>query len=125
MVGRARVGLALAPTRQPPGRRLLALFARLVDRAAAMWQEPDHGIWETRGEPQHFLFSKVVCRAAVDGGLRLAEESLRKAPEKRWRRVCGEIRAAVAGMGTTGTAASLSGPSGAGSWTRRCSSCRR
>ncbi len=74
----------------------------LVDRAAGLWKEPDHGIWETRGEPQHFVFSKAMCWAALDRGLRLAEESLRKAPEKRWRRARDEIRAAVEDEGYDG-----------------------
>lgn len=67
----------------------------LVDRAAELWREPDHGIWEMRGEPRHFVFSKASCWTALDRGLRLAEESLRKAPEKRWKRARDEVRAAV------------------------------
>ena len=58
----------------------------LVDSAAELWNEPDHGIWEQRGEPQHFVMTKVMCWAALDRGLRLAEESMRKAPEQRWKK---------------------------------------
>lgn len=74
----------------------------LVDRAAELWREPDHGIWETRGEPQHYVFSKAMCWAALDRGIRLAEESLRKAPEKRWRRSRDEARAAIEDAGYDG-----------------------
>jgi GH15 family glucan-1,4-alpha-glucosidase len=64
----------------------------LVDRAAEGWREPDSGLWEWRGDPRHFVHSKVLCWAALDRGLRLAEECLRKAPERRWRRVRDELR---------------------------------
>jgi GH15 family glucan-1,4-alpha-glucosidase len=67
----------------------------LVDAAAAKWTEPDCGIWEIRGEPQHFVHSKVMCWAAVDRGLRLAEACLRQAPRRRWAKVRGAIRDAI------------------------------
>jgi GH15 family glucan-1,4-alpha-glucosidase len=67
----------------------------LVDVAAERWSEPDHGIWEMRGEPQHFVHSKVMCWTALDRGLSLARECLRKAPTQRWRRVQKQIRDAV------------------------------
>ncbi len=38
----------------------------LADTAAARWQEKDHGIWEVRGEPQHFVYSKLMCWVALD-----------------------------------------------------------
>jgi GH15 family glucan-1,4-alpha-glucosidase len=64
----------------------------LVEVACERWEEPDQGIWEVRGPAQHFVHSKVMCWVAVDRGLRLAEECLRKAPEARWRRVRTRIR---------------------------------
>jgi GH15 family glucan-1,4-alpha-glucosidase len=67
----------------------------LVDTAAARWQEPDRGIWEIRGEPQHFVHSKVMCWVALDRGIRLASQSFRQAPLARWDRVAKEIRDAV------------------------------
>jgi GH15 family glucan-1,4-alpha-glucosidase len=71
----------------------------LVDAAAERWSEPDKGIWEIRGAPRHFVHSKVMCWAALDKGLRLAEECMRKAPERRWRRVRGEIQRGVENQG--------------------------
>src|SRR6478609_4853603 len=38
----------------------------LAEAATACWRERDHGIWEVRGEPQHFLPSKVMCWVALD-----------------------------------------------------------
>jgi GH15 family glucan-1,4-alpha-glucosidase len=75
-----------------PGDDDWRFLADLVDRAAEGWREPDSGLWEWRGDPRHFVHSKVLCWAALDRGLRLAEECLRKAPERRWRRVRDELR---------------------------------
>jgi GH15 family glucan-1,4-alpha-glucosidase len=71
----------------------------LVDRAAELWEEPDRGLWEIRGEPQHFVHSKVMCWAALDRGLKLAQECMRKAPEGRWEKVRDEIREAIEAKG--------------------------
>jgi len=71
----------------------------LVDTAADRWNEPDHGLWEMRGEPQHFVHSKVMCWAAVDRGLRLADECLRRAPTSRWRKTRDEIRESIEANG--------------------------
>jgi GH15 family glucan-1,4-alpha-glucosidase len=70
-------------------------FSELVDCAAQRWSEPDRGIWEWRGEPRHFVHSKACCWAAVDRGLRLAEECARKAPTRRWEKARKEIRTAI------------------------------
>ena len=71
----------------------------LVDIAAERWMEPDRGIWEIRGEPQHFVHSKVMCWTALDRGLSLARECLRKAPTQRWQKVQKEIRHAIESEG--------------------------
>jgi GH15 family glucan-1,4-alpha-glucosidase len=71
----------------------------LVDSAIERWSRPDSGIWEWRGEPKHFVHSKAFCWAAADKGLRLAEECVRKAPERRWRAARDEIRAAIESEG--------------------------
>jgi GH15 family glucan-1,4-alpha-glucosidase len=69
-------------------------LVELVD-AAERWAEPDQGLWEMRGEPQHFVHSKVMCWATLNRGLRLAQECLRKASETRWKKVREEIREAI------------------------------
>jgi GH15 family glucan-1,4-alpha-glucosidase len=63
----------------------------LIDQAAARWDEPDRGIWEWAGEPQHFVHSKVLCWSALDRGLRLADECMRRAPTRRWRTARDEL----------------------------------
>lgn len=67
----------------------------LVDRSVELWQEPDCGIWEMRGKPQHFVHSKVMCWAAVDRGVRLGHECLRQGPFKRWERAARDMREAI------------------------------
>ena len=71
----------------------------LVDTAAERWGEPDRGLWEMRGEPQHFVHSKALCWAALDKGLRLSEECMRQAPVKRWEKTRDEIRTAIESEG--------------------------
>ena len=67
----------------------------VVGAAAANWRRPDRGLWEIRGEPQHFVHSKVMCWAALNRGIDLAEESLRQAPLKQWRKQRDALRRAV------------------------------
>lgn len=70
-------------------------FGELVETAVQRWSEPDKGIWEWRGDPRHFVHSKACCWAAVDRGLRLAEECARRAPTRRWQKAREEIREAI------------------------------
>ncbi len=66
-----------------------------VEQALTHWREPDRGIWEIRGEPQHFTFSKIMCWVAADRGARLAR--LREDDERaeRWQAAADEIHADV------------------------------
>jgi GH15 family glucan-1,4-alpha-glucosidase len=63
----------------------------LIDHAAEQWSSPDYGLWEWPGEPDHFVHSKVMCWAALDRGLRLADECMRRAPTRRWQRARDEL----------------------------------
>ena len=67
----------------------------VVDEVVERWDQTDCGIWEMRGNPQHFVHSKVMCWTAVERGLQLAQACLRRAPQRRWRRAADEIRSAV------------------------------
>jgi GH15 family glucan-1,4-alpha-glucosidase len=71
----------------------------LVDMAAERWRDPDHGLWEWRGDPEHFVHSKVWCWAALDRGIRLADECLRRAPTRRWARERDAAREAIESEG--------------------------
>jgi GH15 family glucan-1,4-alpha-glucosidase len=70
-------------------------LTELVETAIERWRKRDRGIWEWRGEPRHFVHSKAGCWAAVDRGLRLARECLRKAPTRRWEQAREEIGHAI------------------------------
>ena len=72
-----------------------AFLVRIVDAAAARWERPDHGIWEIRDTPRHFVHSKVSCWAAVHRGVQLAQRHGLHAPLDHWRSVCAAIREAV------------------------------
>ena len=64
----------------------------LIDHAAERCHEPDCGIWEWPGDPDHFVHSKVLCWSALDRGIRLADECMRRAPTRRWKKARDELR---------------------------------
>src|SRR5207248_975333 len=66
-----------------------------VNQCAERWQDPDSGIWETRGPKRHFVHSKVMSWVAMDRGIRLAQESNRAGPLTRWRQVRSRIRRSI------------------------------
>jgi GH15 family glucan-1,4-alpha-glucosidase len=74
-------------------------LVEVADAAAARWRESDQGIWEIRGEPRHFLYSKLMCWVALDCAIELA--GLLGASERvaAWDRTRAEIRAAILGQG--------------------------
>ena len=76
-------------------RRNWQLLSALVEDAASSWQEPDSGIWEVRGSPRHFVYSKLMCWTAMDRGIRLAQEQRMPAPLDRWQKTCDEIKTAI------------------------------
>jgi pentatricopeptide repeat protein len=59
-------------------------LADTLDWLADSWDRPDEGIWETRGGRKDFTYSRVMCWAAFDAGLRLAAELSRPADTARW-----------------------------------------
>ncbi|HET9983673.1 MAG TPA: glycoside hydrolase family 15 protein [Longimicrobiales bacterium] len=72
------------------------LLAAAADGAAARWPEPDHGIWEIRGEPQHFVHSKLMCWVALDRAIRMADFLRADAARvERWRAEAGAVRRAI------------------------------
>jgi len=75
------------------------LLVKQVEKALTHWREPDRGIWEVRGEPQHFTSSKIMCWVAADRGARLAK--LRDDAERfeRWQAAADEISADVLANG--------------------------
>jgi len=73
-------------------RTLWPVIQKQVEEALKHWREPDRGIWEVRGEPQHFTSSKVMCWVALDRGAKLAEIHGAKSYVQTWREKADEIR---------------------------------
>ncbi len=71
------------------------MMRTLVEHVCAHWHEPDSGIWEVRGDPRHFVYSKVMCWVALDRGIRAAQQLHLEADLPRWCRVRDQIRADV------------------------------
>jgi GH15 family glucan-1,4-alpha-glucosidase len=76
----------------PMTRRFLA---DLADAAAQHWMEPDHGIWEVRGEPRHFVYSKLMCWVALDRAIALADRLGAAERVEAWKRTREKIADAI------------------------------
>jgi GH15 family glucan-1,4-alpha-glucosidase len=72
--------------------RLWPVLCDQVECAARVWKEPDQGIWEGRGEPHHYVSSKLMCWVAMDRGARLAERRGDRELCARWQSIAEEIR---------------------------------
>ena len=53
-------------------RRLWPIVQAQAEGALRVWREPDQGIWEARGAPQHYVSSKLMCWVAMDRAAKLA-----------------------------------------------------
>jgi GH15 family glucan-1,4-alpha-glucosidase len=62
-----------------------ALGRAVLEHLAEVWDQPDHGIWERRGDPRHYVSSKVMTWVAFDRGIKSAERFGFDAPLDRWR----------------------------------------
>jgi GH15 family glucan-1,4-alpha-glucosidase len=62
-----------------------SLECAVIQHVAEVWDRPDHGIWERRGEARHYVFSKVMTWVAFDRGIKSAEKFGFKAPLEKWR----------------------------------------
>jgi GH15 family glucan-1,4-alpha-glucosidase len=71
----------------------------VIDHVAEVWNQPDHGIWERRGDGAHYVSSKVMTWLAFDRGIKSAEQFGLKAPLDRWRSVRDEIHREVCEKG--------------------------
>src|SRR5262249_25160785 len=76
-------------------RRLWPIVESQAECATKVWKEPDQGIWEARGKPQHYVSSKLMCWVALDRAAQLAE--IRGDPERaaEWAATAEEIRSDI------------------------------
>jgi GH15 family glucan-1,4-alpha-glucosidase len=82
-------------TRDSLSERAWKIVVKIVEQALRSWREPDQSIWETRGEPRHYTFSKVMCWVAADRGARLAALRGERERAERWWAAALEIHADV------------------------------
>jgi GH15 family glucan-1,4-alpha-glucosidase len=63
------------------------VLVKMMSQLAKIWQQPDSGIWEVRGEPQQFTYSKMMAWVAFDRAVRLAEQFHYEAPIEDWKTI--------------------------------------
>ena len=64
-----------------------AFQCALLKHLESVWQQPDYGLWEIRGEPRHFTYSKVMCWVAFDRAIHGVETFGLSGPVHHWRRL--------------------------------------
>jgi GH15 family glucan-1,4-alpha-glucosidase len=90
----AALGSILLHTRRSARlpRRLWPIVQSQAECATRVWREPDQGIWEARGEPQHYVSSKLMGWVALDRASKLAHIRGNPELEETWRATADEIR---------------------------------
>ena len=73
-------------------RRLWPIVQSQAACATSVWRQPDQGIWEARGAPQHYVSSKVMCWVALDRAAKLGHIRGDTALADTWRTTADEIR---------------------------------
>ncbi len=71
----------------------------LIDHVARTWREPDYGIWETRGPPRHFTYSKVMAWVAFDRAIKAIERHQLPGPVDTWRQIRAEMHDEICSRG--------------------------
>jgi GH15 family glucan-1,4-alpha-glucosidase len=94
-----RVGPMAAPDKwgapPPLAPATQRFFVQLAETAARRWQEKDKGIWEVRGEPRDFLYSKLMCWVALDRAVALADRLGATDRVETWKPTQDQIREAI------------------------------
>jgi GH15 family glucan-1,4-alpha-glucosidase len=76
-------------------RRLWPIVQAQAECATQVWKNPDQGIWEARGEPQHYVSSKLMCWVALDRAAKLAGIRGDSDLQETWAKTAEEIRADI------------------------------
>src|SRR5271165_7568379 len=77
----------------------VSLHTALNEHLEKIWDQPDQGIWEVRGGPQHFTYSKVMAWVAFDRAVKAAETFRPDIDVDRWRKLRDHIHADVCEKG--------------------------
>jgi GH15 family glucan-1,4-alpha-glucosidase len=75
--------------------RLWPIVHAQAECATKVWQDPDQGIWEARGAPQHYVSSKLMCWVALDRAAKLAEIRGDGGLQAQWAETAEEIKADI------------------------------
>ncbi len=78
-----------------------------ADMAAQRWEQPDQGIWEVRGRPRHYVYSKVMCWVALDRAIAMADWLDADDSVTHWLSVRSDIEQAILERGWSETAQSF------------------
>jgi alpha,alpha-trehalase len=76
-------------------RRLWPLVQAQAECANAVWRQPDQGIWEARGEPRHYVSSKLMCWVALDRATQLANIRGDAELAANWAQTASEIKSDI------------------------------
>jgi GH15 family glucan-1,4-alpha-glucosidase len=82
-------------------RRLWPIVQAQATCASKVWREPDQGIWEARGAPQHYVSSKLMCWVAMDRAAKLAAMSGDEKLQAQWQATAEEIKDDILTHGLT------------------------
>jgi alpha,alpha-trehalase len=82
-------------------RRLWPIVQSQANCATDVWDKPDQGIWEARGEPRHYVSSKLLCWVALDRAAKLAALRGDSSVQNAWRATADEIKADILEHGVT------------------------
>jgi GH15 family glucan-1,4-alpha-glucosidase len=80
-------------------RRLWPIVQSQAECAIKVWKDPDQGIWEARGKPQHYVSSKLMCWVALDRAGKLAEIRGDSNLAGSWAETAEEIRSDILAHG--------------------------
>jgi GH15 family glucan-1,4-alpha-glucosidase len=74
---------------------LQRLLQQVADDACRIWRQPDHGIWEIRGPPRHYVYSKMMVWVALDRAVQLARRHGLPGDWRRWKSQRDQLRADI------------------------------
>jgi GH15 family glucan-1,4-alpha-glucosidase len=78
---------------------LWPFFRRVCNMAVSEWQNPDAGIWEMRGKPYHFVYSKLMCWVALDRGIKIVNRYGFEAEIDIWKETADKIKDEIISKG--------------------------
>jgi GH15 family glucan-1,4-alpha-glucosidase len=82
-------------------RRLWPIVESQAQCATKIWRQPDQGIWEARGKPQHYVSSKLMCWVAMDRAAKLAHIAGDAGLSQSWGSTAAEIKEDILANGLT------------------------